>query len=97
MQLRDQATVQWISPAVGSFEGLDELTDRELEVLRLIVGGCSNLGIADHLVVSERTVEAHARSIFMKLRLFPTAREHRRVRAVLAYLAWEQDCQRVAA
>jgi DNA-binding NarL/FixJ family response regulator len=66
---------------------LDELTPREHEVLGLVAEGRSNARIAGDLVVSERAVEKHVSSIFAKLRLPPDAADHRRVLAVLAYLA----------
>jgi DNA-binding NarL/FixJ family response regulator len=43
------------------------LTDREIEVLHLVADGLSNAEIAERLVLSERTVHAHLRSIFDKL------------------------------
>lgn len=43
------------------------LTAREIEVLRLVADGLSNAEIADRLVLSQRTVHAHLRSIFDKL------------------------------
>jgi predicted ATPase/DNA-binding CsgD family transcriptional regulator len=43
------------------------LSSRECEVARLIATGLTNRHIADHLVVSERTVDAHCRHIFDKL------------------------------
>ena len=46
---------------------VDVLSERELEVLRLVAGGASNLEIADALHVSERTVKGHVGSIFAKL------------------------------
>ena len=69
---------------------LSRLTPREREVLALLAEGRSNAAVADALVLSERAVEKHINSIFAKLGL-PEAREaHRRVKAVLLFLA-EQD------
>jgi DNA-binding NarL/FixJ family response regulator len=65
---------------------LDELTDREREVLRLMAEGRSNQGIRTQLGVSDRTVETHVRSILMKLDIQDTLDDHRRVLAVLSYL-----------
>ena len=65
---------------------IDQLTPREREVLELMAEGRSNSGIAEQLVVTERAVEKHVTSIFVKLRLPATAEDHRRVLAVLALL-----------
>jgi DNA-binding NarL/FixJ family response regulator len=66
---------------------LSRLTPREREVLSLIAQGNSNAAVADKLVLSERAVEKHINSIFAKLDL-PEARDaHRRVKAVLLFLA----------
>ena len=65
---------------------LAELTDREREVLSVVAEGLSNKAIAERLFVSERTVEAHGKQIFMKLDLDTNPASHRRVLAVLAYL-----------
>jgi DNA-binding CsgD family transcriptional regulator len=43
------------------------LTARQLEVLQLVVGGCTNAEIADHLVVSLRTAEHHVAAVLAKL------------------------------
>ena len=49
--------------------GADDLTPRELEVLRLLAGGRSNRQLAAELFVSEKTVKTHVSSILAKLRL----------------------------
>jgi DNA-binding NarL/FixJ family response regulator len=65
---------------------LEDLSPREREVLELMAEGRSNHAIAEALVVTERAVEKHVTSIFGKLKLPPTAEDHRRVLAVLRYL-----------
>ena len=45
----------------------DELTVREVEVLRLVAQGLSDSGVAERLVISPRTVQGHMRSIFNKI------------------------------
>ena len=65
---------------------LAELTEREREVLAVVAEGLSNRAIASRLFVTERTVEAHVKQIFMKLGLDLNPESHRRVLAVLAYL-----------
>jgi len=65
---------------------LEQLSEREREILALMAQGRSNQAISDRLFVSERTVESHVASVFSKLGLELTADDHRRVRAVLVYL-----------
>lgn len=71
----------------GGRDSLSVLTPRELEVLALMAEGLANPGIAARLVLAERTVESHVGNILAKLGLSEGGpSEHRRVRAVLAYL-----------
>jgi DNA-binding NarL/FixJ family response regulator len=65
---------------------LDELTEREREVLALIAEGHSNVGIGAQLFLSPKTVESHISQIFSKLDIRASADQHRRVLAVLTYL-----------
>jgi len=65
---------------------LAELSDREREVLELMAEGLTNAGIAERLVVSERTVETHVRNVLTKLDIPDSHNGHRRVLAVLAHL-----------
>jgi DNA-binding NarL/FixJ family response regulator len=69
---------------------LDELTPRELDVLREMAEGANNAAIAATLVLSERSVEKVIHSIFLKLGLGWETAVHKRVKAVLVYLA-ERD------
>src|SRR5207302_4117518 len=46
---------------------LNELTTREVEVLRLVAQGLSDSAVAERLVISPRTVQGHVRSIYNKL------------------------------
>ncbi|MFC6018452.1 response regulator [Plantactinospora solaniradicis] len=65
---------------------LARLTPREREVLGLMAEGRSNAAIARTLVVTEAAVAKHIGSLLAKLDLPPDEDDHRRVRAVLAYL-----------
>jgi DNA-binding NarL/FixJ family response regulator len=65
---------------------IDDLTEREREVLALMAEGRSNQAICDRLFLAPKTVEAHIANIFSKLELLPAPDDHRRVLAVLAHL-----------
>jgi DNA-binding NarL/FixJ family response regulator len=65
---------------------LENLTDREREVLALIAEGRSNAAIAERLFISDHTVEKHINSILGTLRLPQSPDDHRRVLAVIRYL-----------
>src|SRR5262245_36058208 len=66
---------------------LQHLTVREREVLSEMATGASNAVIAERLFITVRAVERHINSIFAKLGLTEDGDVHRRVRAVLVYLA----------
>jgi DNA-binding NarL/FixJ family response regulator len=63
------------------------LTPREREILGEMAQGRNNAAIAGRLILSERAVEKHINSIFSKLGLGEEPDAHRRVRAVLLFLA----------
>ena len=65
---------------------LDELTERERDVLEVMAEGRSNQAICQRLYLSPKTVEAYVRSVFTKLGLHQGADDNRRVLAVLTYL-----------
>ena len=66
---------------------LDRLTPREREVLALMAEGFNNAGIAERLVLSEKAVAKHINSMFSKLDLNEVDQSHKRVKAVLTWLA----------
>lgn len=63
-----------------------ELSDREMEILRLIAGGISNREIAETLFISEKTVKSHVSNILSKLHLAD--------RTQAAVYAWNQGIVR---
>ncbi len=63
-----------------------DLTDRELEVMRLVAQGLSNAKIAEHLVLSEKTVKGYVSNILSKLHLAD--------RTQAAVFAWREGMMR---
>ena len=72
---------------------LQQLTERELDVLEQMAQGRTNAGIADHLHLSESSIEKYSTSIFLKLGLTDEPLMHRRVAAVLTLLHDEGRAQ----
>jgi NarL family two-component system response regulator LiaR len=78
-----ERVIQEINGARGApFNPFTELTNREMEVLRLIARGMSNSDIASELFISENTVKGHVSNILSKLQLAD--------RTQAAVYAWEQ-------
>jgi DNA-binding NarL/FixJ family response regulator len=73
--------------ARGEESPLNQLTPRERDVLREMAGGKNNAAIADALFLTERSVEKVIHSIFLKLGLTWETTVHKRVTAVILYLA----------
>ncbi|MEV5739094.1 response regulator transcription factor [Microbispora rosea] len=82
----DPSLVAELINARRRHDPLEQLTQREREVLALMAEGRSNAGIAHKLWITEGTVEKHVRSIMARMRLPETEDDHRRVLAVLAFL-----------
>jgi DNA-binding NarL/FixJ family response regulator len=82
----DPAIVSQLLSRHRRSDPLERITGREREVLQLMAEGRSNQGIAERLGVTERAVQKHITSIFAKLGLVASGDDHRRVRAVLAFL-----------
>jgi NarL family two-component system response regulator LiaR len=65
--LAPEATQALINVATRKSEMVEELTEREKEILKLMVGGLSNPDIAERLFVSRSTVKFHVSNIIAKL------------------------------
>jgi len=76
-----------ISARQGKESVIDRLTPRESEVLSLMAEGLNNTAIAEKLVLSDRAVAKHINSMFSKLDLGEASDSHKRVKAVLTWLA----------
>ena len=86
----DPAVAEGLVARASALARIEELTQREREVLALVAEGRSNRAIAERLVVTQKTVETHIGQIFLKLGLREAQGEDRRVAAVLAYLRASQ-------
>jgi DNA-binding CsgD family transcriptional regulator len=78
-------------------DAVGRLSTRQREVLALMAEGASNIAIARTLSITERAVVRHCSNIYDQLGLRPSGDEHRRVLAVLCYLAGQSlrsvDCE----
>jgi len=84
--LDPQIVSQLLTKGRGADDPVNLLTPREREVIELIAEGRSNKGIGERLVITERAVQKHVTSIFLKLGLQQSDDDHRRILAVLAYI-----------
>jgi DNA-binding NarL/FixJ family response regulator len=84
--LDPSVVAQLVGQRRSSQDPLEDLTERELEVLALMAEGRSNKAIGEALFITEHTVEKHVKSIFGSLRLPPSPDDHRRVLAVVKFL-----------
>jgi DNA-binding NarL/FixJ family response regulator len=84
----DPALVDSLRPRPRS--PVDALSERQRQVLALMAKGYSNSGIAQELVLTEKTVENYVGGIFQALGLDRGEAVHQRVKAVLAFLEGTQ-------
>jgi DNA-binding NarL/FixJ family response regulator len=82
----DPTVVSQLLSGGDADDPLAGLTPREREVIALVAEGRSNKGIGQRLFITERAVQKHVTSIFMKLGLPQSDDDHRRILAVLAYV-----------
>ena len=85
--LDPSVVAQLVERPRSGHDPLEELTEREREVLSLMAEGRSNKAIGERLFITEHTVEKHVKNILGKLRLPESPDDHRRVLAVLTYLS----------
>ncbi|MGC5021389.1 response regulator transcription factor [Micromonospora sp. DT47] len=83
----DPLVVEALLTPAGGDRRLGRLTPRELDVLREMAAGRNNAGIGEALSLTERAVAKHINAIFAKLKLTEEEQVHRRVQAVLLFLA----------
>ncbi|MBN9375152.1 MAG: helix-turn-helix transcriptional regulator [Cellulomonas sp.] len=80
----DPALLAGMRPRRGS--DVARLTDRQFEVLRLLAQGLSNVGIADRLSITEKSVQNHVNAIYATLDIDANREHNPRVRATLRLL-----------
>jgi DNA-binding NarL/FixJ family response regulator len=85
--LDPSVVAQLVERPRSGHDPLEDLTEREREVLSLMAEGRSNKAIGQRLFITEHTVEKHVKNILGKLRLPESPDDHRRVLAVLTYLS----------
>ena len=85
--LDPSVVAQLVGRPRGDDDPLEDLSEREREVLALMAEGRTNKAIGERLFITEHTVEKHVKSIFGKLRLPAGEDDHRRVLAVLKFLS----------
>lgn len=85
LTVMDPSVVSALKPTPSTI--LDNLTARQLEVLQLMAQGYSNSGIAQNLVLEEKSVENYINVIYQQLQITHEDTIHSRVKAVLLYLA----------
>ena len=83
----DPEVVAMMLQSPRSSGDVDRLTTRRREVLALLAEGRTNAAIARRLSISEKAVTAHVSGIYEALGLPPDEDDHRRVLAVVRYLA----------
>jgi DNA-binding NarL/FixJ family response regulator len=82
----DPAIVSRLLARRREADPVEQLSDRERDVLALVAEGFSNREIGKRLFIAERTVEAHVKAIFQKLEIGQAPETNRRVLAVVAFL-----------
>lgn len=80
----DPALLAGMRPRRGS--DVARLTDRQFEVLRLLAQGLSNMGIAERLSITEKSVQNHVNAIYATLEIDADREHNPRVRATLRLL-----------
>ncbi len=88
LMVLDPALVDALRPRPRS--PVDALSERQRQVLALMAKGYSNAGIAQELVLTEKTVENYVGGIFQALGIDRGEAVHQRVKAVLAFLEGTQ-------